>query len=267
MSLLIARADPDVAIVASETRFCSAPWPHDVVVSDGEPFTVWDPRDGRPVVIPAAPYRNVRPFGRWHPTGGGFMTGTMQSPCLQLVYQAVEQTVVRTPADLEAIATAVRDVVDRYREAGTDTPVAPLAAGAVFLACHGPCGFEITCLRGDGRLEQSAMNVPPELSLPDNGVRPEFTADVLAPLEAAWAAAGPGVGPRMRAIAQAFATTYQLCGPHGTVNDRVELGVLRRLVTPGRWRLRYSYLAPAPADELLDLDDHALEARLTDPTT
>jgi len=244
-----------MALVACETRFVRGPWPGTRVSSDGEPLDLVSPIDGARIRVPDRPFRNVRPIGGWHPSRGGWMTGTMQSPCLQLVYAAIAEL----PAtDLDVIAHTVRDVVDRYRAAGTEDPNALLADGAIFLVCAGSFGLQALTIHGDGEIQPTGgYNIPPEFSLPDNGVAPVFQREVTDPLEAT-RQCEPGLAPRLRGVGHAFQRCADLCGPGGTVNDQVELGVLRIVHTPGRWRLRYDYLPPTPASELIASDPEGL---------
>src|SRR2546422_500559 len=69
-------------------------------------------------------------------------------------------------------------VVERYRVCGTDDPAAPLARGAISLVYQGSLHMEVVTIRGNGDVEQSGGNIPPELSLPDNGVAPIFEREV-----------------------------------------------------------------------------------------
>lgn len=256
MSFLVACADPQLAVVACETRFCAGPWPNQHgTASDGAAFRLTNPLGGPRIRVPAAPYRNVRPIGGWHPTRGGWMTGTMQSPCLQLVYAAIQAL----PAtDGDAIARTVRSVAARYRTAATEDPNAPLARGAIFVVSAGPLGLQAVMIRGDGtRGGAGGYNIPPEFSTAADGVAPAFRAAVLEPFEATWLCE-PALAPRLRAVGTMFRRCAERCGPDGTVNDQVELAVLRLVVTSGRWRLRYDYLRPTSAEVLEVADPEAL---------
>jgi hypothetical protein len=247
MSFLFARADSHMAIVASETRFINGSKPGDPIASDGDAFMLKIPLGGPRIAIPASPYRNVRPIGDWHPAQGGWMTGTMQSPCLQLVYDAIQHF----PAtDLDQISRTVRAIVDRYRTAGTDDPIAPLDRGRVHIVYASMMGLTAATVFGSGEVQLvGGVNVPPEFSLPPNGVKPEFQREVLDPIEATWQCE-PSLMPRLRAIGEAFQRCYEMCGPDGTCNNSVEVGVLRIVDTPGRWRLQYDYLTPRPSSEV-----------------
>jgi hypothetical protein len=242
VSFMLGAASYGVAIVASEGRVTTIALPKRVLGED---------------------HRNV------HRLRTGWVTGSVILPTIERIYDAIA---LLDAADVETIAARVRDCARRGAAAlGDRAPAAvqELSWGRLFVVGAQPDGWcTIAGIRTSGETFGGSwvqLNVPPEL-WDDDGpggrpVEPYLVAQ--RDFERAWWPWEPRpLLVRLRAIARFYQAVYELCGPAGSVNDRVELGIIWGEVRGDVWVPSYEYLPPTPAGELLALSDAALLARL-----
>jgi len=242
MSFMLGAASYGVAIVASEGRVSNIGFPKRVIRED---------------------HLNV------HRLRTGWVTGSVTQPPLEQMYEAITPLAAE---DLEAIATRVHAIATEFAAAYGDViprSVEDCSWGRLFVVGADPDGcHRVQQVNTTGEIltgDWLRLIVPPELWDGD-GPGARVTA---AYLEAQkefertwWPVQRRPLALRIRAIAQLYQRVWELVGPNGSVNDRVELGILRGEVVDNIWVSIYEYLPPTPASELLAAPDDALLALL-----
>src|SRR2546430_3554073 len=125
MSFVVGLADADMAVVAMTSRIVYSPtrWAagnfQTQILSDGEPFAVWDHVARAPRFVPAFP-RNVRAVR------GGWLVGSTVGAAFERVADACADV---DAADVDRLAGLVRDTMEEYAAAVPDATVAQWIRG------------------------------------------------------------------------------------------------------------------------------------------
>ena len=256
MSFLLALAAADMALVASTTRHITNTegWrPGErraaTIVSDGEAFTLPDPLHQRRVTIPASPFRNVQVLGR-RPVSGALCVASIPCPPLVTIYEEFGHAA----CDLRSLDAAFQATAREYMNFDA-AYASSIPAGHLLTVVPTPLGFAIAELKAghEPTFGGSAFGIPPELAGEGDELSPVFLDEVQTPTLAAWAEAST-VTERLHVVGRTFVRVRELVGrTDGSVDGKVEVGMIRRVIIGDRWHFEYGYCEPVSAALLRDL--------------
>lgn len=255
----------DVAIVATETRVSMVgrddhgKWRFEPA-SDTEPLTF---KMGSAHVVLPARQRGMQPLK----DGSGWCVVSCYLPVGRLCLQ---ELAAAEPSDADGQMRAVRGPLDMHLRHRPSTVGAPTPLVECLIARREGQAFGVHRLSPESGIHDHhgiAYNIPPEFWLPDYNPGGDLNTTPAERLEIFQCMRGVfepelvaavGLGARIRAIARFFYVIWLLCGKTGSVNDRLELGVVDA-------NGDLLALPPTPCGNLLSSTDATIEGLLEAP--